>query len=282
MLKTRVPISALVAITLCLLWPHAALPSAEARAPAAPNERFEQPWLGVRLSSVGRAVRIEEVIEGSPAALTGLMVGDRVLRIADQAVSVPADVVIQVSRMSVGDEARIRVQRESAVLDLEVVLMAKISAAELLRRRLEGKPAPDFRLPIVGGRGEQTSLSSSQFRGKILVLEFWATWCESCASVHELLNAAITKSFAGTKADLAVVGLSAEPPPLIRKYLRLHRLAYPVVVDRFANVRARYYASSLPTLVVIDRDGIVRYAGAGAGDNAHDAIAIAQSLLADD
>ena len=281
-MQTRVSIFALVLISVCLLWPHAGLPAAEARAPATPNERIKQPWLGVRLGAVGRTVRIEEVIEGSPAALTGLMVGDRVLKIADQPVSVPADVVIQVSRMSVGDEARLHVQRDSTVLELKVVLTAKISAAELLRRRLEGKAAPDFELPIVGGTSAAASLSLGQFRGKILVLEFWATWCVSCGSVHELLNAAIAKSLAGKKNDLAVLGISSEPRQLIQKYQRLHRLAFPVVVDRFASVRARYRAPSLPTLVVIDRDGIIRFAGAGAGDNARDAIAMAESLLTDD
>jgi peroxiredoxin len=113
----------------------------------------------------------------------------------------------------------------------------------------------------------------------VVVLEFWATWCQNCGEVHRLLNEALASSDDKDKADrLVVLSMAAEPANQISDYLQRHSLNYPVLFDRYARVRDRYHAPSLPTLVVIDRKGVVRFARAGAGENVQAALAEAQRL----
>ncbi|HEY6880652.1 MAG TPA: TlpA disulfide reductase family protein [Polyangiales bacterium] len=128
-----------------------------------------------------------------------------------------------------------------------------------------GKPAPDFTLPVVGGEGaaQGDRVRLSDLKGQLVVLDFWASWCEPCRQSIPILNE-LAKQLAS--ANLRVYGVNSEAlsPVAIDRVGQRWGIAYPVLHDANASLMAAYEVSALPTLYLIDREGIVRKTYAGA------------------
>jgi thiol-disulfide isomerase/thioredoxin len=136
---------------------------------------------------------------------------------------------------------------------------------------LLGRPAPDFRLPLINGEGAEEGdlLRMSDLRGQVVVLDFWATWCPPCrASIPVLARVATAVETRGVR----VLGVDVEslPPAVAGAAHRRLGATFPSVQDAARQVAAAYHVDVLPTLVVIDRAGIVR--GVLVGDLPEDRI----------
>ena len=129
---------------------------------------------------------------------------------------------------------------------------------------LTGKPAPDFALPLVAGEGAEPGdrVRLSDLRGQFLVLDFWASWCGPCKHSVPILN-----DVAAMLADrgVRVYGINAEGMPAARvKHVATQwAMRYPVLHDPTAEAQLAYEVSALPTLVLVDREGVVRRTYAG-------------------
>lgn len=135
--------------------------------------------------------------------------------------------------------------------------LALSSFGSLLRGHpLEGESAPDFSLALVdaAGGGERVRLSDQ--RGKVVVLDFWASWCGPCRHSVPLLNGT-AKRF-GDK--VAIYGVNSEQTGLgSLAFVALHwGMEYPVLTDPTVAAQMAYSVQAFPTVVVIDREGIVR------------------------
>jgi thiol-disulfide isomerase/thioredoxin len=124
---------------------------------------------------------------------------------------------------------------------------------EALRPVRLGQPAPAFELPRLDGG----ALSLPSLRGRVVVLDFWATWCPPCLALmptlHDLHGEWEPRgvSFVGVNSD---GNLSL---PELQAFMRTHPAPYPIVVDD-GTANALYKVRALPTVVVIGRDGAVR------------------------
>jgi thiol-disulfide isomerase/thioredoxin len=129
------------------------------------------------------------------------------------------------------------------------------------RSGLVGKPAPDFLLPYASPnkRGETQRLSDLQ--GKVVVLDFWASWCGACRSQMPALER-VAQTVGTDKLLVLGVGTSDEPAKIL-SFLESRPLRYPSVYDDEGQASSAYRVHALPTLVVIARDGIVRASTAG-------------------
>lgn len=112
-------------------------------------------------------------------------------------------------------------------------------------------PAPDFRLTRLDGG----SVSLADFRGKRLMIHFWATWCGVCRREHGALNAVQTD----LAADEALVSIVAdsEDPEAVRRYVSETGIRYPVLLADDEVIRA-YRVGAFPTNYFVGPDGTVR------------------------
>jgi thiol-disulfide isomerase/thioredoxin len=117
---------------------------------------------------------------------------------------------------------------------------------------LEGQPATDFTLETLA---DSKPVKLSGLKGRVVVLDFWATWCGPCRRWLPIVEQA--------NRDYAAKGLSVfavnerEDDAKVKTYLDQQKLDLPVLMDRSGNVGSIYHASSIPLTVVVGRDGNV-------------------------
>jgi thiol-disulfide isomerase/thioredoxin len=139
-----------------------------------------------------------------------------------------------------------------------------------------GRPAPDFTLALVANGAslgdtlageERPSLKLSALRGRVVLLDFWATWCEPCR-----LQAPIVDQVARRWRDrgVVVVGIDTDTPDQgdPRSFARVHGLSYPIVLDTVGSTSRAYEVDVLPTLVMVSPLGKILAVRTGITDEA--------------
>ena len=130
-----------------------------------------------------------------------------------------------------------------------VVLLTPCSFASAQSRDETGQPAPRFRARTT--TGEQFNNEST--KGKIVLFEFWTTWCKYCEEEARLVDD-IAKEF--KSKDLIVLAVDVlEPDKTVKTYLAQHPRTVPIVLTKDTNLAAMYNAQVYPIYVVVDRDG---------------------------
>ncbi len=113
-------------------------------------------------------------------------------------------------------------------------------------------PAPEFRLPLRGGK----DMSLSQLRGQVVMLNFWASWCGPCRQEMPLLES-IQKKY--KPLGFTMVGVNVEPDSAqAEKFLKQTPISFPVAYDRDSSVSKLFRVKGMPSTVIIDRKGNTR------------------------
>jgi len=125
---------------------------------------------------------------------------------------------------------------------------------------LSGQEAPPFTLPTLEG----TSVSLQDHLGKdVILLDFWATWCPPCRDlIPDIAEIAAEYEPKGVAVYAVNMG---EPPQRVKNFLESEGLSLPVLLDAENAVGARYQVSGIPRVLIIGKDGVVRYDHAGGG-----------------
>ena len=114
--------------------------------------------------------------------------------------------------------------------------------------RLVGKPAEDFTRNNLSG----DTFRLEELRGKVVLLNFWATWCTPCRIDLPHIEA-LHREFSGK--GLVVLGVNNEPAALAARFFAEQGYSFPSLVDIGDQVARQYFVKSLPTTIVIDRSG---------------------------
>ena len=122
---------------------------------------------------------------------------------------------------------------------------------------LVGVHAPSFSRPAVAGA---STLSTDSAKGKVLIVDFWATYCEPCAKEFPKLQALVDKH----GGALVVYGLSEDDQSDgIGKFVKKTGVRFPVAWDQGNSISQRYKLEKMPTSFVVDKKGIVRFVHGG-------------------
>lgn len=115
-----------------------------------------------------------------------------------------------------------------------------------------GDRAPNFEIRADNGR----TLTLDSYKGRVLVLNFWATWCPPCVDELPSLNA-LSKQLEDT--GVTVLGVSVDRnEPGYKEFLRRFGVAFETARDPDGNVSSAYGTFKFPETYVIDKEGIVR------------------------
>ena len=114
-------------------------------------------------------------------------------------------------------------------------------------------PAPNFTLKSLSGK----NLKLSEMTGNVVLINFWASWCGPCREEMPLLNALHKKYEA---LGFTVLGVNVEEDVKnARGFLKNFPVDFPVLLDNKNRVSKQYNVVAMPTTVVVDRDGNMRF-----------------------
>jgi len=134
------------------------------------------------------------------------------------------------------------------ILIFPLILLFALAGAVLAESA--PKEAPDFSAPDLSGKVQ----TLSAYRGRVVILNFWATWCPEC--VRELPS---LSAFAEANKDVVVLGVASErDPETVRKFLSSSPVTYPVIIDATGDIFVtKYLIRALPSTIILDRKGFI-------------------------
>ena len=125
-------------------------------------------------------------------------------------------------------------------------------AAHVVRPWPAGKPTPALALTDLDGK----VWSLASLKGRPVLLNFWASWCEPCRAEMPSLELLATRH---EKAGLVVLSVNyQEPPPTIKQFLQTLPFSLPILLDRDGDAAGAWTPRVFPTTVLIDRGGSAR------------------------
>lgn len=132
-----------------------------------------------------------------------------------------------------------------------------LAASSLASSGLTGKPAPDFALKSSTGE----NLRLSEYRGDVVMINFWATWCGPCRQEMPLLDQLYTRY---ERVGFNLLGVNIDDDSnRAMDMIRELGVNFPVLFDARKEVSKLYDVDAMPVTVLIDREGNVRYVHQG-------------------
>ena len=130
-----------------------------------------------------------------------------------------------------------------------IAVVAKKSNFELV---VAGTQAIDFELPDLDGKER----SLGEFKGKVVFLNFWATWCKPCEdempSMQQLHAALQGKPF-----EIVAVSIDKDGPEAVREFVKKYGVTFTVLHDRKGRIKELYKTTGVPETFIIDQNGVI-------------------------
>lgn len=110
----------------------------------------------------------------------------------------------------------------------------------------------DFELPDVQGNVKKLS----DFRGKVIFLNFWATWCKPCEEEMPSMQA-LYDNLNHFPFEIVAVSVDKDPPEKVAAFSKQYGITFPILHDRKGKIKETYKTTGVPETFIIDQNGIV-------------------------
>lgn len=117
---------------------------------------------------------------------------------------------------------------------------------------VEGVEAPAFNLPDLKGKPQ----SLKDFKGKVVFLNIWATWCTTCEEEMPSMQV-LSTALKGRPFEIVAVSIDTEPVEAVRKFADKYGLTFTILHDKSANIKEVYKTTGVPETFIIDQNGII-------------------------
>ena len=133
------------------------------------------------------------------------------------------------------------------------IILAIFAASSLASSTLEGQSAPDFVLKSSAG----DNLRLSEYRGDVVMINFWATWCGPCRQEMPLLDDLYSRY---ERVGFTLLGVNIDDDSRrAMKMIEELGVNFPVLFDDGKDVSKLYAVEAMPVTVLVDREGTVRH-----------------------
>jgi peroxiredoxin len=120
-------------------------------------------------------------------------------------------------------------------------------------QRIEiGKPAPDFTYPDLSGN----IVRLSDHRGKVVLVNIWATWCPPCIEEVPSMKSLYQK-LKGEKFEILAVSIDQQGKTAVSLFMKKHKLNFTALLDPQGTIAAPYKATGVPESFIVDKNGIL-------------------------
>ncbi|MCA9642885.1 MAG: redoxin domain-containing protein [Polyangiaceae bacterium] len=213
-------------------------------------------WLGAELALAAPdepGVRVAAVLPRSPAARAGLQAQDVIMSIDGETMNSPDAVVMKIKGAGAGKRVAFGVRRAGKDRLLAVTLGERPSEGQLVEQAYVGAKAPDFQ-GLVGVQG-QVPASIGGYRGKVVLVEFWADWCMVCRMLVPTMKQ-WHRRWAGQGVE--ILAITTDTLDVAVRSSVEQELDYAVAADLHGKTSVAYHAYALPSVFLIDQQGVVR------------------------
>jgi thiol-disulfide isomerase/thioredoxin len=228
-------------------------------------------WLGIAIADVPQAeipaayapttpdgaVKVQQVFRGTSADQAGLKEGDFILAIDGTDLRGRKTLLDAIHSKGVGDVVTLRVGRDGKAFTQKMALSPRPEDMRSITQMLVGGPAPALDGKYYSGDAG----TLAQNKGKVVLVDFWATWCGPCRMTLPALDA-LYKKYRGK--GLEIIGVSAESLEDLKAFQASAKLSYPLFNDIGHLTTNQYQAFAFPTLAVIDKQGNIQRMEVGA------------------
>ncbi len=115
-----------------------------------------------------------------------------------------------------------------------------------------GSPAPNFSLPGLDGR----TVSLKDYRGKVVFVNVWATWCPSCRDEMPAMEK-LYQELKGEAFEILAVSVDASGAKAVAPFMRARKLSFPALLDPEGTIGKPYGVTGVPESFIINKEGII-------------------------
>jgi peroxiredoxin len=115
-----------------------------------------------------------------------------------------------------------------------------------------GLPAPDFTFPGLDGK----KVSLSDYRGKVVFVNIWATWCPPCVEEMPSMQKLYQK-LKGENFEILAVSIDSKGAKVVAPFMKKYQLTFPALIDYMSTIKRIYKTTGVPESYIIDKDGIL-------------------------